>query len=446
MGEITWRSLLIVTVRSRLRGLARSVPARHGHPAASLDCAPCSTLQWPDRMSGAAAPTVLLDPPGEPGAPAADAGAPSIVHAGERRSRRIESLRAVAALGVLVGHAFLTAMAYRSTSSGWARQIVSGGLLAVFLFFTLSGYLLFWPWVRRHFDGGPSISLGRYARNRALRVLPLYFVTVAVLLWLAPLGAHRSDWWRFALLLENFSPRTAERLDSAMWSLVVEIQFYLVLPFLAAAIMRIGRGSIGRALALVGLLAGGSFALRLHWLLLHGPVSLDPLRGPLSLPTLFFFFCGGMAVALLRVAWTRRPPAWLHGRLGSPDAWLLASVPAWVIAAHDNRLEPLILLAAFLVVGGCVLAPGGGVLVQALEWRPLAAIGLASYSLYLWHVPLLTALSHARIVYTPNPVDLAAPQSFPALLALGLPVCLVVAGLSYVLVESPFLRLRRRWA
>jgi len=187
----------------------------------------------------------------------------------------------VAALGVLVGHAFFTALAYRSTSSGWARQIVSGGVLAVFLFFTLSGYLLFWPWVRRQFDVGPPISLGRYARNRALRVLPLYFVTVAVLLWLAPLGAHRSDWWRFALLLENFSPRTAERLDSVMWSLVVEMQFYLVLPFLAAAIMRIGRGSIGRALALVGVLAVGSFALRLHWVLLHGPVSLDPLRGPL---------------------------------------------------------------------------------------------------------------------------------------------------------------------
>jgi peptidoglycan/LPS O-acetylase OafA/YrhL len=60
--------------------------------------------------------------------------------------------------------------------------------------------------------------------------------------------------------------------------------------------------------------------------------------------------------------------------------------------------------------------------VRALEWRPLALVGVASYSLYLWHVPILDALGgpHAKQL-------------------------LAVAIASYRLVEAPFLRLRQCW-
>lgn len=370
-----------------------------------------------------------------------------IAQAGELRSARIESVRAVAALGVFVGHAFIIALAYRGTSSGLKHQLISGGLLAVFLFFTLSGYLLYWPFVRRDFGDGTPIDLWRYARNRALRILPLYYVALIVLFALDPFNAHRSDWWRFALFIENFSARTVERLDSPMWSLCVEIQFYILLPLLAAAVAWIARRSVLRAALVVLALGLASYALRLDYVTLSSTTTFSPLTGALCLPTLFFFFTTGMLIALLRVAWHERPPGWMRGALASSDVWLLAAIPLWCLAAVNPKREPLIAAGSFLVVAACVLAPRPGVLVRALEWRPLAAVGVASYSLYIWHVPLLVHLSGARFVFPENSagLDLSAPQSFLLFLLLSLPVCLAAAFASYVVIEAPCLRLRRRW-
>lgn len=380
-------------------------------------------------------------------APAAAVEPAPIDQAGELRSARIESLRAVAALGVLVGHAFIIALAYRGTSTGLRNQLISGGLLTVFLFFTLSGYLLYWPFARRDFGGGGRIDLTRYARNRALRILPLYYAVVAVLLALDPLGAHRADWWRYALFIEDYSARTVERLDSPMWSLGVEMQFYILLPLIAAGIARLARGSLARAMAIVVALGAASFALRLERVLIGPSPVLSPLDGPFALPTLLYFFCTGMLVALLRQAVRDREGERLPRALEWSDPWLLAAVGLWALAAAHPSWEPLIAAASFLAVGTCVLAPRRGVLLRILDWRGLAAVGVASYSLYLWHVPLLLALSGTEIRFsdTRPPVDLTAPQSFAGLLALALPVCLAAALLSYRLIEAPFLRLRRGW-
>jgi peptidoglycan/LPS O-acetylase OafA/YrhL len=377
----------------------------------------------------------------------APAGSDALIsQAGELRSRRIESVRAVAALAVLVGHCWIIALAYTHTFDGLKGHVLSGGLLGVFLFFTLSGYLLFWPFVNQAFGTGKPVDLGRYALNRALRILPLYYVVVAVLYVVDPLGASPSDWWRFALFIENYSPRTIERLDSAMWSLPVELQFYALLPLIALAVAKISGGSLGRAAVVVGVLALASFGLRLHYVILNPP-GVSPLNGAFSLPTLFFFFATGMFIALLRLAWERSPPAWLRGVLASPDAWLLASVPAWLLAFYEWKREPLIALGAFLVVGACVLAPGRGYLVRVFDRRPLAAIGVASYSLYLWHVPLLVHVGGVHFAFdSVGGHDLTPPQSFTWLFVRALPVCLAVAFASYALIESPFLRLRKRWS
>jgi peptidoglycan/LPS O-acetylase OafA/YrhL len=72
-------------------------------------------------------------------------------------------------------------------------------------------------------------------------------------------------------------------------------------------------------------------------------------------------------------------------------------------------------------------------LERALDWRPLAALGVASYSLYLWHQPLLARL------------ELETGLGFLPLLAVGLPLCAAVAAVTYLTVERPFLRMRRRW-
>ena len=350
---------------------------------------------------------------------------PPISQAGELRSRRIESLRAVAALAVLVGHVFAISLAFHGIFDGYKNRVLLGGGLGVFLFFTLSGYLLYWPFVRHAF-GDRGIDLRRYALNRALRILPLYWTVVAVLVALYPTGAARGDWWRYALFIENFSPRTSSRLDSPMWSLVVEIQFYAALPLLAWLIARLARRSLRRAALVIAALAAGSFALR-YANVIHprAPDYFGAFTGRFSLPTLFFFFSTGMLLALLRFAWQASPPAWLGACFASPDTWILASVPLWLISCWRFSWEPATALASFLVVAGCVLAPGPGRLVRVLEWRPLAVLGLASYSLYLWHVPIILRLAGAKMVFAPTGAsqDLGRAHDFKGLLVVALPIC-----------------------
>lgn len=111
-----------------------------------------------------------------------DARTPVVVHqAGEVRSARVESLRAVAAVAVLVAHVFGVAHAYGATVyRGYWHRLLLGGGFGVYLFFTLSGYLLYLPFARRDFGAGTEVRLGRYLRNRALRIFPLYYLVLVV--------------------------------------------------------------------------------------------------------------------------------------------------------------------------------------------------------------------------------------------------------------------------
>jgi peptidoglycan/LPS O-acetylase OafA/YrhL len=86
------------------------------------------------------------------------------------------------------------------------------------------------------------------------------------------------------------------------------------------------------------------------------------------------------------------------------------------------------------VVGACVLPVRRSRALRALEWRPLALLGVASYSLYVWHEPIVHGLRDAT------------GWGYAPLLGLSLAVCVPIALLSYRLIEAPFLALRRRWA
>src|SRR5256885_16282697 len=91
-----------------------------------------------------------------------------IDQAGEVRSAGVESLRALAALAVLSGHAMESGYRHRPVVfQGWHRLFESGGF-GVYVFFCLSGYLLFRPFVRQAWGDGGEVSLRRYAVNRAL--------------------------------------------------------------------------------------------------------------------------------------------------------------------------------------------------------------------------------------------------------------------------------------
>jgi peptidoglycan/LPS O-acetylase OafA/YrhL len=362
----------------------------------------------------------------------------AINQAGEQRSSRVESLRALAALGVVWGHVAAASLALNpalpsASDVGLVERTAYGGGYGVFFFFALTGYLLFWPFAKRYFGGGDSIDLRRYAVNRALRILPLYYAVVVVVLLFQEHNPGLGVWARFLTFTETLSPGTAGRIVGPAWSLVVELCFYLLLPLLAYAVARLARGSLVRAGAILIALALASLAVRAATIYTADPV--DPLWR-LNLPATFLFFVPGMLLALVGVTWEGRRPAWLRGPPLQGDLWILASIPLWaLVVLVSYSLDFLVGAAAFLVVGACVLPLRSGPVTNSLQWRPLALVGVASYSLYLWHVPVITAL-----------VDAGSSTLFWVLTAIAVPVSIAVALASYAVIESPFLRLRRQWA
>jgi peptidoglycan/LPS O-acetylase OafA/YrhL len=206
-----------------------------------------------------------------------------------------------------------------------------------------------------------------------------------------------------------------------------------VLPFLAVALAWLARGSLGRAGLLLWTLGLASFVLRYVTLFDDsGPV--DPWLD-YSLPSTFFFFVAGMTIVLVRLAWERRRPRFVRGPLEWAETWIVASAVFWLLVFNDYSDHYLAAVASALLLAACVLPLRAGPVVRVLELKGLAFVGVISYSYYMWHVPILEQLGETSW----------EPDSFPGLLLLSLPLSLAVAALSYRFIETPFLRLRRRW-
>ena len=358
----------------------------------------------------------------------------TVVQAGEVRSARIESVRALAALAVLESHAWGYAHGWYgpAIAGDTGKRVLFGLGSGVLVFFSLSGYLLFWPFVKRWFGTGQPIDLRRYALNRALRILPLYYVAIVVVLLLQEHGGHWFQWWRFLTLTENFSTKTLAYVDQPLWSVIVEIHFYALLPLFAWALAMAAGRRYRRALVLLLVIGAASYIFR-EW-----GISTD--RGwhtarllRYNLPGTFFFFIPGMLIAMLRLRWEQGLPRFIRGPLARPSVWFLASLPLWVWHFDSYKDWPAA-LGSFLIVGACVLPLRQDRAVRALEWRPLAALGIASYSIYAWHMPIVRALSSAT------------GWSYLPLLAIALLAACSVALVSYRFIEAPFLALRKRWS
>lgn len=256
-------------------------------------------------------------------------------------------------------------------------------------------------------------------------------------------GGTATQWWRFGLFSENFSTSTLYGIDGPMWSLAVEVQFYLLLPLVALLVGGLSRGSRRAAIGILFVVGAASFVLRqlVFW---HGHPPNSALQS--SIPTLFGFFAAGMVLALVRVGWLERPPRWLRGAAGRSDAWVLCSVPLWALVCWRYSYEAAAALASVLIIGACVLPLRRGVFVGLTERRALSTLGLASYSIYLWHVPIVLAIVNRSLTSAGFAGAVPTVPHFLKLLAASAVVSCAVALFSYRVIEAPALRLRRRWA
>jgi peptidoglycan/LPS O-acetylase OafA/YrhL len=350
-----------------------------------------------------------------------DGGGVGAATATARRYRaEIDGLRAIAVLGVLLYHAELG---------------VPGGFVGVDVFFVLSGFLiaeLLWTDLQRD-----RWALAGFLERRARRVLPaLVVVTLATLVagWLLLLPDEYAELGRSAAAqavlganvwfwhATDYFARPAEQLPLLhTWSLAVEQQFYLIAPFLLLGLHRL---RAARAAAALAALAGASFAASV----------IGVARGA---PAAFYLLPARLWELLLGAALVLVPAL----RLGTSRAlrealgWIalaLVVVPAFAY----GKTTPFPGVAAVPPCVGTVLllwanAPSRTTAGRLLSLPPLVFVGLVSYSLYLWHWPLLAFARASALL----------PLSTPERAALLGAAC-VLAVLSWRFVERPF-RVRR---
>ena len=226
------------------------------------------------------------------------------------KAERVASLtgiRAVAALLVMLTHAAYTTGKY---PQGYVGLVYSRAEIGVPIFFVLSGFLLFAPWVKAAVAGGPPPSVRRYAWHRVRRIMPAYVVTVLVaylVYHFRTAGPNPGHTWGglfrnltlTQIYTDNYLYSFLHQGLTQMWSLAIEVAFYLVLPLMAWLLLV----ALCRRRWRPGLLMGGLVALALitpAWLTLVHTTDFLPDGARLWLPTYLAWFIGGMMLAVLQ--------------------------------------------------------------------------------------------------------------------------------------------------
>jgi peptidoglycan/LPS O-acetylase OafA/YrhL len=363
---------------------------------------------------------------------------PSITSATRPRFPALDGLRALAALSVLAFHVEQNGHG----NLGVAKTVVGHLNSGVVVFFLLSGFVLYRPFVSATRDGR-AVPLRGYFIRRFMRIVPAYWLALLVLSIWPGLPGFGHSWPALMSFLQVYSPHWQGDGLVVAWSLCTEVTFYLALPIYAALVSRIGRGSDGRRQPTIEIVCLGAIAigsLGLHSVISatgSGAVGLDA-----SLPCTAYLFVGGMLLAVCSV----------HGhallsralvRIGQHRAlcWVSAFVLMLAIAyrpgAHElGPTNPLYVPVAFFLLMPFTMAPDATArLDRTLAKGPLAFLGLISYGIYLWHDPLLAEIA---------PVVGKAGDGLIAF-AVTAAAAIAAASASYFLLERHAQRLGRRF-
>jgi peptidoglycan/LPS O-acetylase OafA/YrhL len=341
--------------------------------------------------------------------------------AGKGRLHALDGLRGLAALGVVLLHVWMYTGA-NNPDKNLTTDLWMGELrVCVLLFFVLSGFLLAQPFV-----AGRTPRLGRYIVKRVARIGPAYWVALAgAVLLLHGTGSGRDislhDLPKFIVFAQNVFPETRNQLDPPMWSLHVEVSFYVLLPLIGLALIRSKhRLAVCGALILagVGFTTAGTlrdWAPEITWTL---PSYLATFSCGIAAAVLAHgrepgrrathaVFLGGAAVVLL--------DCWWHTQGYSPLFHSLRDLPASI---------------GFAAMLWAVSLRPTGVLGSA----PLRAVGTLSYGVYLWHYPTIYFLQMHGLF----------PHAFWPAAERVLVLTFVLATASWFLLEKPVLALSSR--
>jgi peptidoglycan/LPS O-acetylase OafA/YrhL len=367
---------------------------------------------------------------------------PGPTSASPRREAFLDGLRGLAALYVVLHHAFLEVGHLPGGHGGAAAAAVFQlGRLSVAVFIVLSGYCLT---ASANRSGTLGVgSLPRFLARRAWRILPPYYAALALSLacilvfpkldhrtgghWditlpvtIGSLGAH-------LLMIHNLSAAWVYKANHALWSVATECQIYVLFPILLLPCVR----RLGVMTAVVGTCALGIAA---HYAL----PSLDDAR-----PWYLGLFAIGMATALAAKR-SDSPTAGAPRRWGR---WTLALIALTLaLAAANGRLKHHpwaidlstgVAAAALILYCRSLPRPTTGrrpAALAVLESPPAVWLGVVSYSLYLIHPPVLAAIH--QWLRTAGGSDL---RQFGGMLTLGTAASLLAGAAFFHLVESYFM-------
>ena len=351
----------------------------------------------------------------------------------------IDSLRALAVLAVIIYHVDV--------------NYLPGGFLGVDLFFVLSGYLISSLIIKEYRKTG-SLNLYNFYIRRARRLLPaVYFmITVGlvvmvlfneVLLRKSHLDAifgyiYSSNWWYIFHKLDYFDSFGAQSPFKHLWSLAIEEQFYMIFPLLFLLVNRREKSKDGTyklnknfLYVVLGLIL---VSLIVHILLFDiNNIS----RIYFGTDTRAFSLLVGVVGAILY------PMERLHAKV-TPQQNMIYSVVSLVSIAtlitvmiYTSEYNTLLYRGGFLLVAilGLIVIISSGkqhtLMSRLLSFKPVVFIGKISYSLYLWHFPVLVLTTPVSEIGNPNII----------FVILRVILTFILATASYVFVETPIRKL-----
>ena len=310
------------------------------------------------------------------------------------RVASLTGIRAVAALLVVGTHAAYTTGKY---THGYWGLVGARMEIGVPIFFVLSGFLLFRPWVKWAATDAPPPSVSRYARHRVRRIMPAYVITVLIAYVLyhfriaEPNPGH--TWLGLIrnltltqIYTDGYLGKYLHQGLTQMWSLAVEASFYVVLPPLAylliVLIRRRPRLMLGTLAVLTLISPVWVILVRTdHWF-------ADGAR--LWLPTYLAWFLGGMMLTVLQA---------MHARCYAFMAIPLAVVSYFIVAtpiggapttSPASVTEALVKTCFYAVIATLAVAPlalgDEGLYSRLLASRPMVWLGEISYEIFLIHL------------------------------------------------------------
>lgn len=331
----------------------------------------------------------------------------------------IDGLRAIAVLPVIFFHA--------------GFETFSGGFVGVDVFFVISGFLIT-SILLSDLERG-SFSIANFYERRARRILPALFFVMACCIPVAVALMIPMQLEKFAasvlavvFFVSNFffwretgyfAPAAEEQPLLHTWSLSVEEQFYVLFPLALAGLWRQGRTRALLVFAIVTVISivGSEVASR-----------LAPAASFYLLPTRAWELLAGALCAFF----LKSGAAFQYGSAAGGAALGGIALIAGAIFAFDETTPTPSILVIVPVLGACLVilfAHPSSIAARLLSWKPMVAVGLVSYSAYLWHQPLL---AFVRIASND-------PPSQVVLLAVVFGT-LALAALTWRYIELPFRR------